>query len=240
MTTSIIQARMSSTRLPGKVMKPLSGKPMLWHVIQRVSRAKKAGTIVVATSTQRDDDPIARACRLSDTRCYRGPLDNVLERCYGAAKVYGADTVVRITADCPLIDPDAIDRCISRFEESGADYVSNVYPTRTAPKGLDVEVFSFRALETAFCEAQDAYEKEHVTPYIWENKKGGFRISPPGVADSAVDSKIRLVVDYPKDYELLTLLYDRFYRADAIINLSRVAAFLKRHPDIAAINASCT
>lgn len=237
MNAVIIQARMSSTRLPGKSMKTLSGKPLLWHVIDRVSRSRKAKRIIVATSTQSEDDAIEKFCRESGTACYRGSLDNVLERYYEAARVYGVETIVRITADCPLIDPEIIDRCVSSFEQSGADYVSNVAPgPRTFPRGLDTEVFSFSVLEKAYRQGREPYEQEHVTPYIVENKRGEFSIGQTVVADEAYAGNFRLVVDYPADYAVLQKLYDVFYEDGAIISVPAVIEFLRTHPDLASRN----
>ncbi|MBI2454501.1 MAG: glycosyltransferase family protein, partial [Parcubacteria group bacterium] len=178
-TAIIIQARMSSTRLPGKVMKNLSGRPMLWQVITRCQKSKLANQVIVATTERAEDAVIEELCRKMDIPCFKGSLANVLERYYRAATEIRADVVVRITSDCPLIDPVIIDLCLNEFAKNKYDYISNVLPgDRTFPRGLDVEVFSFSALKTAFEKATETLETEHVTPYIWQNKKGHFTIGP--------------------------------------------------------------
>ncbi len=236
-TAIIIQARMSSTRFPGKVMKLLSGKPLLWHVVERCLCAQKAGLVLVATSRDKKDDVIEEFCKREGIAYHRGSLTDVLARYVEAAEKCGAPTLVRITSDCPLIDPVTIDRCIEAFENSGADYVSNVNPKRTFPRGLDVEVFSLEALERAQNEATAPYEREHVTPYLWQNKKNSFTIGEPIVATSSYRRPYRLCVDYQEDFEVLERIYREFYEEGEIIPTLSAIAFLDMHPEIVAINA---
>ena len=173
MTGVIIQARMSSSRLPGKALMLLSGEAVLYHVVERTRRARCADIIIVATTEEPEDDKVAAFCAKRGYVCFRGPRDNVLERYFEAARTWRLDTVVRVTSDCPLIDPAIIDLCVERFQTSECDYMSNTAPgERSFPRGLDVEVFTFVALERADREAREPYEREHVTPYIHENKKG--------------------------------------------------------------------
>lgn len=237
MISIILQARMNSTRLPGKVMQNISGHPLLFHVAERCRHAKRADRVLVATSTSMDDDVISDFCVRHGFACYRGPRDDVLDRYFGAAQASKADIVVRITGDSPLIDPAIIDECIAAFRESKADYLSNVNPTRTFPRGLDVEVFSFRALENANRESAMPYEKEHVTPYIWENKKGEFVIGPSVTASPAYQSDTRLSVDYPEDLHMIKEIYAALYREGEIVDSKEAIRFLREHPGIAALNA---
>src|SRR5215470_15506655 len=162
---AIIQARMGSTRLPGKVLLDIAGQPMLGRVISRVCRAKTIEQIVVATSTAAADDAVSAFCAERGIVCFRGSETDVLDRYYQAARLVQAKTIVRITADCPLLDPEVIDLTVSRFLEGGWDYISNVNPP-TFPDGLDTEVFSFAALERAWREATSVTHREHVTPYL--------------------------------------------------------------------------
>lgn len=198
---------MSSTRLPGKVMKDLGGHPVLRHVVEGCRKASRANLVMVATSVEKEDTVISDFCTQNAIPCYRGSLNNVLERYYEAAQSVNAEVIVRITADCPLIEGTFIDRCIDAFEKSGADYASNIHPTRTVPKGLDVEVFNFRALERAYKEATDAYDKEHVTPYIWRNTAEAFKIAPSVWPDKPYNETQILALDSPADYARLKVFF---------------------------------
>jgi len=167
-TVAIIQARMGSTRLPGKVLANIAGMTMLERVIQRTQQASLVDDVVVATTINRIDDPIMRTCIKLGVSCSRGMEDDVLNRYMGAAMLFDANVIVRITADCPFIDPDIIDKVILGRQSSKADYASNTI-TRTYPRGLDVEVFTYDALRIAFVKAMKTYERSHVTPYFYEH-----------------------------------------------------------------------
>lgn len=239
MVAIIIQARMGSSRLPGKIMKNLAGHEVLWQVVNRCQKSS-ADKIIIATTTNAEDDVIERFCVQNNLDYFRGSSENVLERYYLAAKKYKADIVVRITSDCPLIDPGIIDLCLEKFKKNKYDYLSNVVPgDRTFPRGLDVEVFSFSALKRAYQQAKENYEKEHVTPYIWENKKGEFRIGPMIIAGSEYARNYRLTLDYPEDLRLISKIYEVFYREGKIIPVPEALKWLDEHPDIAEINAQC-
>lgn len=240
MVAAIIQARVGSTRLPGKIMKDLSGREVLWHAVERALLAKSADRVMVATTTNPEDDAVEKFCRKHNFLFYRGSDENVLERYYWAAKQFGADIIVRITADCPLIDPKTMDLCVEKFKKSGCDYISNVVPgPRTFPRGLDVEVFSFGALEKAHKNAGEIYEKEHVTPYIWENKNGEFKVGETVTASAEYARNYRLTIDYPEDFELIKKIYQSLYRNNEIIDIRDAIDFLDKNPAIAKINADC-
>lgn len=233
----IVQARMGSTRLPGKILMDISGKPMLWHVIKRCQRSKLTDTIIVATTTNKEDDKVEEFCKKNRILCFRGDSQNVLVRYYKAAKKFQLDIVVRITSDCPLIDPTIIDSCIRKFLKNNYDYISNANPKRTFPRGLDVEVFSFNALEKAYKEAKEPYEKEHVTPYIWENKKKQFFIGPAVEAKGTYKRIYRLTVDYPEDFKLMQKIYQKFYKNNKMADVGKVISFLDKNLQIAKINS---
>lgn len=212
---TIIQARMSSTRLPGKVLMPLAGAPMLARQIERVRRASSIGQLVVATSDHPSDDPLILLCRSLEVPCYRGPLDDVLGRYYGAARRFGpSDHIVRLTGDCPLADPDVIDAVIAHHLAEDADYTNNTQKL-TFPKGLDVEVFRASLLERAHKETRDPYDREHVTPFFYRRptwfKLANLECDPP-LGD------LRWTVDTPEDYAFAARVYDALYPVNPTFN----------------------
>jgi spore coat polysaccharide biosynthesis protein SpsF (cytidylyltransferase family) len=166
--TAIIQARMGSTRLPGKVLMDLAGKTVLARVVSRLRRAERVDEIVVATTDSLADDAIVPECHQLKVEYFRGSENDVLDRYYQTARVCAAGAVVRITSDCPVIDPQLVDETIRLLQQQGGDYCSNVLP-RTYPRGLDTEVFTVAALEQAWREARDPSEREHVTPYFYRH-----------------------------------------------------------------------
>lgn len=228
MIVAILQARMTSTRLPGKVMKPILGMPMIGRHIERLNRCESLDRIVVATSRDPSDDGLAAYCESLGVRIFRGPLDDVLSRFAGAAIANGAGHVVRLTADCPLADPGVIDACVWRHVETGADYTSNTIE-RSYPDGLDVEVMTVAALKTMQAEAKDPYEREHVTPFLYRHPER-FRIAQ--LVQSAQRSDRRWTVDTPEDFEFVSrvfyMLYPtnpRFGQADIeALSIARLAA----------------
>ncbi|MBP7032606.1 MAG: methyltransferase domain-containing protein [Anaerolineaceae bacterium] len=211
---AIIQARMSSSRLPGKVLRDLGGKPVLERVISRVSRSRYISSVVVATTADPSDDPIAEFCELHDTRLFRGSLYDVLDRYYQCARENQADVIVRITADCPMIDPQEIDRVIAAFLEGDCDFAANRLPPpqeRTSPIGMDTEVCSFAALEDAWQHATEKYEREHVMPYLYETP-GRFRVR---VVDTAPDmGHLRFTIDTEEDLQVARAIYAAFGNED--------------------------
>jgi glutamate-1-semialdehyde 2,1-aminomutase/spore coat polysaccharide biosynthesis protein SpsF len=204
-TCAIVQARMSSTRFPGKVLAPLRGEPLAVYIVTRVARARRVNAVVLATSTADDDAPLAVAVERAGFRVHRGSLDDVLARVVGAARAAGADAVVRITGDCPLVDPATIDAMIERFETSALDYLSNVSPP-TFPDGLDVEIARVAALEIAAREARPGHQREHVTPFLRDNPQ---RFALGNFANPAGDeSRFRVTVDTPDDLATVAALVE--------------------------------
>ncbi len=211
---AIIQGRMSSSRLPGKVLQDLGGEPVLARVVMRVKRANLIDQVMVATTLDASDDAIADWCARADVPCFRGDLYDVLDRYYQAAKSVGAATVVRVTADCPMIAPEEIDRTIQRFIDSGADFAANRLPpplVRTTPIGMDAEVVSFAALERAWHEAKEPFEREHVMPYLYD-VPGRFKVE---VVDREPNlGQLRFTVDTPADLEQARAIYAHFGNRD--------------------------
>jgi spore coat polysaccharide biosynthesis protein SpsF len=196
---AVIQARMSSSRLPGKVLMPLAGRPLLAFMVDRVRRAQHIDSIVVATSTDPSDDPLAELLDTIGIACWRGSLENVLTRFYDAASDQKADIVLRLTGDCPLIEPQLIDACVEMLASQNLDYVSNVEPPRY-PDGLDVEAMTMNALSLAEKEATLGSEREHVTIFI-RNHPERF---PRASLESAIDlSALRWTVDYADDLDMV-------------------------------------
>jgi spore coat polysaccharide biosynthesis protein SpsF len=213
-TVAIIQARLGSSRLPGKVLLPIGGEPMLARVNKRVGRALLIDEIMVATTNDPSDQPILDFCKEAGINCYQGDAFDVLDRYYQAARLAEADVIVRVTADCPMIDPDEIDSVIQRFFDSGADFAANRLPPpykRTSPIGMDTEVCSFAALERAWHEADQAYQREHVMPYLYD-QEGRFKVV---VVDRQPDlGHLRFTVDTPADLQQANEIYAAFGNRD--------------------------
>lgn len=224
---------MGARRLPGKVLRPIAGEPMLARVVERARAARRVAKVVVATSDGQGDDPVAELCASRGFACFRGSEDDVLDRFYGAALAFAAPVVVRITADCPLLDPAVVDRVIGALGD--ADYATNVL-RYTYPDGLDVEAFTFAALERAHREARDPVEREHVTPYI--RTTGKFRVV--GVENDIDLSRHghRWTVDEPKDLAFVEAIYARLGRADVIFGMNEILALLEREPALLTMNAT--
>jgi len=230
---AIIQARMGSTRLPGKVMLPIVGKPMLWHIIERAKRCKKVDSIVVATTTNQEDKAVTNLAEKYETGSFAGDEDNVLKRYYEAAKKFSADIIVRITADCPLINPTTIDEMIDLCLEENADYICGHPNFPSIEQG--VEVFSFIALEKTKNMATKDYQREHVTIYIKENPNL-FRIVTIIPKKIFQRKDMRLTVDTIEDLRLMREIYDRLYKENEIIKIDNVVSLLEDNPDLKKIN----
>ncbi len=235
----VVQARMSSSRLPGKVMLPILGKSLLYRMIERVQMIKHQAEIVVATSTDTRDDVIETEAATIGVPCYRGSLDNCLDRHYQAGKKHEADIVIKIPSDCPLIDPRIIDDVLTfYFDHPGQyDFVSNLHPA-TFPDGNDVEIMTMDCLEKTQKEANRPLELEHTTPYIWENP-GKFKIANIGWS-TGLDYSMshRFTIDYPEDYQFIKRVYEELYPAKADFSCDDILALLKVKPEIYNINAA--
>lgn len=231
---AIIQARMGSSRLPGKVMADIAGQPMLVRVVERTLRARILDAVVVATTVDSLDDAIMELCQSRGYTVFRGSVFDVLDRYYQAAKYYQAEVVVRLTADSPLIDPCLIEQTVSTFLSASpaVDYASNRI-VRTYPIGLDTEVFSFNALARTWSEADDDYYREHVTPYMYEP---GTPCSILSVESDEPLGHYRWTVDTPEDLKLIRHIYRHFDGHDNF-TWGDVVDLMRRKPELVAINA---
>ncbi|MBI5960295.1 MAG: glycosyltransferase family protein [Chloroflexi bacterium] len=231
----IIQARMTSTRLPGKVLLNLAGRPMLSQQVQRLKACQRVDEIVIATTTNATDDPVIELARQDNVGWFRGSESDVLARYVGAAQQAQAGAVVRITADCPLIDPQLVDRALDELNDYAAecDYVSNVIK-RTYPRGLDVEAFFFDTLLRVNRLAQSSPAREHVTVVVRSEKPELFLTRD--IVDRHDNSDLRWTVDTPVDFEVIRQLYDFFDLGTKIAPYSDMITYVRAHPDLARLN----
>lgn len=234
---TVIQARTGSSRLPNKVMLPLAGKPLILRMIERVKASKLAGTIVVAITKEKSDDALKNLCDENGIKLFRGHATDLLDRHFQAAKLYNAEAVVKIPSDCPLIDPKVIDRVIKFYIDNITkfDFVSNLHPA-TYPDGNDIEIMSFSALENAWQNADRLLEREHTTPYLWENPDK-FRIGNVSW-ETGLDYSMnyRFTIDYLEDYDFIKKVYDDLYLKKPDFSLEDILNLLKQNPEIQKIN----
>ena len=221
---------MNSSRLPGKVLMPLAGRPVLWHVVERIRACKRIAEVVVATSNDAADEAIEGWCQTTNVSCYRGSLNDVLDRYYQTGLLYAADAVVRITADCPAIDPTVVDEVVDGFLAGGYEFYGLA---GEFPDGLDCTVFSFDALARAWREATLPSEREHVGPYIEKHpeffKSGGlYKFS--GLAHH------RWTLDEPCDYEFLNLVFNRLFQQNSLFLAADVLELLENEPELIELN----
>ena len=229
-TIAIIQARMGSSRLPGKVMKEICGKPMIEILLERLSLSKKLDEIVLAVSDQPENKLLLDYVSQLGFKVFQGSEENVLERYFQAAAALKTSNIVRITADCPLIDPFLVDLIVEDFEKKNVEYLSNIYP-RSFPKGLDTEIFSFQALEKAFNETSSPYNCEHVTPYIRES--GEFKVG--NFSNEKDWSNLRWTVDWLEDFQLIKKIFE-FFTPNLIFSWQDVMIMREANPDVFRIN----
>jgi spore coat polysaccharide biosynthesis protein SpsF len=227
---------MSSTRLPGKVLKALAGQPMILRQIERLQRARRLDRLVVATSTEASDDVLAEVLHAAGVEVFRGPLDDVLGRFVAALDAFPAEHVVRLTADCPLADPQAVDATIALHLKRGADYASNTPEAFAYPKGLDVEVITAQALRRAAAEAATPEEHEHVTWGVWTRPER-YRLAWLKSA-RADDGEIRWTVDTPDDYAFVSAVYQALYPADPAFTSEDVRRLVAGRPDLARLGGA--
>jgi spore coat polysaccharide biosynthesis protein SpsF len=235
-TIAIIQARMGSNRLPGKVLRPILGKPMLWHIVRRVRAVPSIDEVVVAIPDGPADEELRKFCAANDIASFSGSELDVLDRFYRAAQRYQADPVLRITADCPLVDPGLVEKLIRLYRSGTFDYAAvsagadaSRLEGGSFPDGMDAECFNFASLEKAWKEAQDPRDREHVTRFIWR-RKGLFRCTKL-LADREYPH-LRLTVDYPQDFEVASQIYKKLFSEGNIFHLSDVIDLLQRQPEI--------
>jgi spore coat polysaccharide biosynthesis protein SpsF len=237
MILGIIQARMNSTRLHGKVLLPIFSKPILWHIFQRLQFSKKIDFICISTSNEKSDDPIAQFANANNLPCYRGSEDDLISRHLGAAKKFNADTIVRITGDNPLVDPEIVDNVISLYSKHlNADFVSNSR-THTFPPGLDVEVIPIETLEKLLPISKNKIFYEYfINMYIYQYPdkfiSKELTMDPP--------NNIRLTLDYFEDYVFIKEIYAQLYKESQFFNLDDILILLQKKPKLTMINSMHT
>jgi len=233
MITAIVQARMGSARLPGKVMMPVNGRPLLDYMIERLKRANILEKIVVATTNSRLDEQIVAWCEESEVACFQGDENDVLSRYYQCSKQFDASIVVRMTSDCPLIDPKIIDEVVQSYlDRPDVEFSSNTVPLPCFyPDGMDVEVFSTDLLKKAYDDAQLPSEREHVTFFMWKTGKfKTYRLDPPKDI-----SQYRFTVDYPQDFEVIKAILEQLYVENQTFSLSDLIQFMNENPHLSAL-----
>tara|TARA_B100000959_G_C14983157_1_gene624392 strand:+ start:1142 stop:1903 length:762 start_codon:yes stop_codon:yes gene_type:complete len=235
MNAAIIQARLSSSRLPGKIFLEVCGMSMLEHMITRVKRSKKIDEILIATSNNSADDLIEIWCKKHQVKCFRGPEQDVLKRYKLAKDFINADTIIRLGADSPLIDPKIIDDVLQTYEQNNFDFVSNLFPVegRTYPDGVNVEVFSSKLLDIADFNAKKPSEREHVTFYFWMQPER-FKIFRHDYPKDL--SKFRFNLDYLQDFCLIRLVFEELFPKNNFFTLEDATDWLNNHPEVFKIN----
>lgn len=234
MIAAIIQARTGSSRLPNKVFKILCGKPLIWHIVNRLRFSQRIEKVILATTQNQSDDILESWALENGIDCFRGDENNVLDRYYQTASLYSVDTIVRITADDPFKDPIIIDEVIKMFEENSLDFAYNNNPP-TFPEGLDTEVFSFIALKHAWLNSIDSFEKEHVTQYFYRNPSLFKQLCLKNNIDI---SYLRWTIDTQLDWDMAEIIYSKLYYTNEMFNMSDILSLLEKEPDIAKINSN--
>lgn len=222
---------MGSTRLPRKVLMEIAGQTLLSYQIKRIRKSKLVDQIIVATTNEKIDDDIAQHCKDLGVDVFRGSEDDVLGRYYEAAKAFNSDIIIRLTADCPLLDFEIIDKTVELFIDKKVNYAANTVPPETSmyPDGSDVEVFDFQSLEKAHFECKDSHDREHVTFYFWKYGKDFQTAQLPCDTDY---SKYRFTVDYSEDFEVLKFLIDQIEERKLEGSLDEIISLLNSNPDI--------
>jgi spore coat polysaccharide biosynthesis protein SpsF len=235
---TVIQARTGSTRLPNKVMMPILGKPLLLRMSERVLQSRLKGTVVIATTDDPSDDTVVNLCAENGLNHFRGDRNDLLDRHYRTALAYRADVVLKIPSDCPLIDPKIIDKTIEFFlaHEGEFDYVGNLYPA-SYPDGNDVEIMTFPALEKAWKEATRKLEREHTTPYLWENPDKFRLANVPWELPYDYSKSHRRTIDYLEDYLFVKAVYEELYPSDPHFDLNAILRLCEDKPDIFDLNS---
>jgi spore coat polysaccharide biosynthesis protein SpsF len=239
MVIAIIQARMGSSRLPKKVLIDIEGTPSLKFMIDRVKKSQLIDKIIIATTTNKEDDEIVEFCCNNDILYHRGSENDVLDRYYQSAKKYQANTIVRLTSDCPLIDPKLIDQTINLFKQKNVDYASNTVPPdkKKYPDGSDVEVFSFEALKKSWTETEDHKDREHVTFYLWKRGQGFKTI----MLDNKYDwGKYRITIDYKEDVDLVREIVRKLNNKNLFGSTKEIIEIIEDNEELFRINSMHT
>ncbi len=233
MVVCTIEARMTSSRLPGKVLLPAAGKPLLEHMVERLRRSRHVDQIVVATTVNADDEPISELAERLGIGCFRGSEDDVLSRVLGAAQAYDAELIVELTGDCPLIDPPIVDHIVDEFRRGDCDYAANVLEP-TYPRGMDVQVFPAAVLAEVATLTDDPADREHVSLYIYEHPERYRRRNIHSARPDA--GSLRITVDTPEDLAVVRAVFEALYPQDPTFGFDEIMAFLDAHPEVVALN----
>lgn len=234
MIAAIIQARTGSTRLSNKVFRTLCGKPLIWHITNRLKYSRNIDKIILATTLNINDNVLQDWASENEIPCFRGDENDVMDRYYQTAKYFAVDTIVRVTADDPFKDPFIIDEVISLYEESNLDFAYNNFPP-TYPEGLDAEVFSFEALEKSFKNSKDPFEREHITQHFYRNPESYRQACLKNSADL---SCLRWTIDTQEDLDMAEMVYDKLYHKTGIFAMADILELLNKEPNIAIINSA--
>ncbi len=229
---AIVQARMASSRLPGKVLKEIVGRPMLWHIINRVKKSKYINEVIVAATTDKKDDQIEEFAIKYNIGIYRGSENDIVDRFYNAAKNYNVDIIVRIWGDCPLIDPAIIDRTMKEFLNNQADYANNFYPP-TFPFGMNIEVYTFKTLEKIWKDTNNRFFREYPFEYIYENQTSLKTIFVKNDIDL---SYIHWTVDYIEDFIVVTKIFKKLYKKNKVFHMADILKVIKKNSELKSIN----
>ncbi|MFH1772647.1 MAG: glycosyltransferase family protein [Candidatus Omnitrophota bacterium] len=231
---AIVQARMASIRLPGKVLMDIKGVPMLMHIINRLKFSRLIDEVIVATSTNKKDSEIEEFCRKFQTTCYRGSEDNIAERIAVSFKQCSCDAGLRVWGDCPLIDPFVIDEGIEMFVKEGADYLSNFFPEKSYPYGLDFEIYSGRLFKDLEKEEKSDFFKEFPFEFVWENKVKYKTVNLKNKENLLEEASF--TVDYPQDLELMKKIYEELYSDSSIFTYKEAIEFLRKNSHLKRLN----
>lgn len=230
-----IEARMASSRLPGKILKEIMGRPTLELMVERIRRSKVIQDIVVATTVAPNDETTQQACEKMGVKCFRGSSDDVLLRVLQAAQTHNADLIVELTGDCPLIDPVIIDSVIQHFLNNQFDYVSNVLQ-RTFPRGMDTQIFPVRVLAEVDKLTQDPADRENVSLYIYEHPER-YRLGNVEAQGALRRPDLRLTVDMPEDFALIKAIFENLYPKNPNFLLGDIIELLEKNPELKELNA---
>ena len=231
----IVQARVNSKRLPGKILMPVFGKSLLQHLLERLKKLKTIDDLIVATTKHKLDDQTAKIAKLINVKIYRGDEHNVLKRYYDCAKINKSSVIIRVTADCPLIDIKYINELLKIFLKNDYDYLSNL-DLNYLPDGFHCEIFNFRSLEKAQKLAKSKFDREHVTSFLWSNPKIFSIYHYWGKKLKNHSKKIRLTLDYYEDYVLIKKIFEKLYKKNKFFSLAEITTFLRKNKSFLKIN----
>lgn len=229
---AIIQARMGSTRLPEKALKKIHGKTILWHIINRINHSKLIDDVIIACTINNEDKAIEDFAKKNFIKVYRGSVDDIVDRFYNAAKKVDADIIIRLWGDCPLVDPELIDKALKVFIEKGLDYSNNFNPP-SYPAGLNFEIYSIKTLETILINTKDPFFREYPFEYVYAFEKSFKTYYAKNKKNL---SSIHLTVDYQQDFELISKIFEKLSKKDEIFHLDDIVNLINKNPELQSLN----